>query len=155
MNVSEQIRLRAAALDEPVTIELHFEEAPETCASILESLPIEGEFVNGKFSGDEVYTALSDDRLSSLNPENWEYNALPGDVGYWYSHWGDGRYERGKSEKAELVLVYGRRVRIRKGSDRVGAINLFGSVTENLEQFAAVCGRIQREGAKTFHLERV
>lgn len=148
-----EIQLRSDELEDPCPIELRTDEAPETCAAIRDALPIEGSFVNGKFSGDEVYTTLEDDRLAALEPENWEYNAIPGDLGYWYSHWGDGRYERGKGKKAELVIVYGRRVKIRKGSDRPGAINLFGSVAGNLEELAEVCGRIQREGAKTFRLE--
>lgn len=135
-------------------IELREDEAPATCRAIRDALPIEGSLIHGKVSGDEVFVPVDDDEVEPVDPENWEFNAIPRDVGYWYSYWGDGDVVRGRDPFGEIVFVYGREIRIRKGADRNSAVNLFGRVTEGFEEYAAACERVQTEGPKRVVLER-
>lgn len=152
--MARDVHLAVEGLSEPATIELFDEDAPRTADAIWESLPIEGSIVNGKFSGEEVFTEL-DEALEGVDPENWEFSAQPRDVGYWYSQWEEGEHERANPPLAELVAVYGRQIRIRKGPDRPSAINLFGRITDGFEAFAEVAGRTQREGEKEIRLTKV
>lgn len=152
--MAREVHLAVDGLPEPATIALLDDEAPRTADAIWESLPIEGSIVNGKFSGEEVFAEL-DEALHEIDPENWEFSAQPRDVGYWYSYWEEGTHERGNSPLAELVAVYGRQIRIRKGPDRPSPINLFGRITDGFEAFAEVAGHTQREGEKEIRLTKV
>lgn len=151
--MTETLQLSMDALDEPCTIDLRTDEAPDTCEAILDALPIEGSLVHAIYSGQEAFAPLSED-LQGLDPENWEYDVAAGDVGYWDSGWGDGLHGRSAEPLAELVIIYGRRAKVRRGPDRPTPINLIGRVSENLDALAEVCGRLPREGEKEYRLER-
>lgn len=152
--MAREIQLSVEGAPRPATIELYDEDAPETADAVWEALPIEATIVNGKFSGEEVFAELGEE-FHGIDPENWEFNAAPRDVGYWFSQWEEGKYERNNPPLAEMVFVYGREIRIRKGPDRPSAINLFGRITDGFDAFAAVASRTQREGEKEISLTRI
>lgn len=152
--MARQIQLSVEGASRPATIELYDEDAPETTDAVWDALPIEETIINGKFSGEEVFAEL-DEELRGIDPENWEFNAAPRDVGYWFSQWEEGAYERDTPPLAEMVFVYGRRIRIRKGPDRPSAINLFGRIADGFDAFAEIARRTQREGEKSIALTRI
>jgi hypothetical protein len=90
-----------------------------------------------------------------LEPENWVYHVIPGDVLYWYSHWGEAKYLRDNPEIDEIVFIYDRYAKLRDISHHDTAANLFGRISSDsdLERFAEICRRIRKEGPKTILLE--
>lgn len=128
-------------------------EAPLTCSAIWEKLPIEGRLLHAAMSGNETLMELEGEKMVKIEPENWVYNFIPGDVLYYYSHWGDEKYIRGNAEAAEITFVYGRDVRLKGAALRDTAANLFASIDSRLPEFAAVCRRVRVEGAKRVVVE--
>jgi hypothetical protein len=143
-----KLRIRVPSENFETTITLLDKEAPTTCASITNILPIEGKLLHGTSSGMEALTELEGEKKVRIEPENWVTNCLPGDVLYWHSLWGDGRFLKGKRENAELCFVYGRHVKLRDLDLRETAANLFGTFDSKLDEFAALSRRIRLEGAK-------
>lgn len=141
--------------DTPSKVTLLEEEASETVSAIWDSLPIEGKLLHARHSGDEVLTEMHGDDTIELEPENWVSNVVPGDVGYWYSHWGEGKHKREKRRFSEVVIIYGRNVKLRSGVDTNGHINLFGSVAENFEPLANACRSVHTEGPKRILVEKI
>lgn len=124
------------------------DEAPKTCEAVWKALPIEGQLWHGMFSGNESYVPLEGDALIRIEPENQTYWNVPGDVGYWYGLWGERKYVRGQQDVAEIIILYGRNVKVRDSTGRPCAYNLFGRVTKNLEGYAEASARIRTEGLK-------
>jgi len=130
-------------------------EAPKTCKAVLSLLPLEGKLMHAMMSGNETLIELRGEKMIKLEPENWIYNVVPGDISYWYSHWGEGKYLKDNLEFSEIVFIYGRHVRVRNLAHENAATNLFGRIDSNLEGFAKACDRIRFDGARKIRLERI
>jgi len=130
-------------------------EAPVTCDRIRKILPVDGKLLHGMMSGNETLIELEGEKKVRIEPENWVYNFVPGDVLYWHSLWGDGRYLKGSRENAEIAFVYGRHVKLRDLGLRYTAANLFASIDSRLDEFAAISKKIRLEGAKRIVIESV
>jgi hypothetical protein len=130
-------------------------EAPETCRAIKKILPICGPLVHGMMSGNEVFLLLPGDDTRYPGPENWVYNTIPGDVLFWHSQWGEGKYLKDNPVCAEIIFIYGRYVRLRDLSHHEVAANLFATIDSKLEAFARICQRVRNEGPRKIRIEVV
>ena len=128
-------------------------EAPVTCNSIQNILPVESNLKLANSSGGETFVELPAEKRIKIEPENWVFNVIPGDVLYWHSLWGDGRVLRGSRDNAEIVFIFGRNVVLRDLALRPTAANLFGHIDSGLDDFASICKRLQTEGAKKLTIE--
>lgn len=79
---------------------------------------------------------------------------MPGDVFYYYrppNYFRGAPY--GRKEAAEIGITYARDSRP-QGPRGPKAVNLFASITENLEGFSKIAERMIFEGAKEIRLEK-
>jgi len=129
-------------------------EAPKTCKAILEAVPLEGDLLHGIISGEEVLFAFQNDGTRRLEPENLVFKYIPGDVLFYYNHWGDGKYLKDNPEGSELVFIYGRYVQLRDRSLRQTGASLFASIDDKLPEFEAICRRIRSQGATKVRVAR-
>jgi hypothetical protein len=150
-----QIRILIPAENFETTATLLQDEAPQTCDAILRSLPLQGNMLHAMMSGNETFLVLEGEKMLRLEPENWTFKVIPGDILFWYSHWGEGKYLKDNPEFAEIVFIYGRHVQLRDLSHREAAGNLFATLDAKLSEFAKICSRIRVEGAKKILLKRV
>jgi hypothetical protein len=130
------------------------DEAPETCETILRSLPIEGLLTHAMISGNQSVIEMRDLEMVKLEPENWVYSMIPGDIAYWYSMWGDNKYLRDNTEFSEIIFTYGRYTRLRDLSLREAAANLFATFDSKLAEFAAISQSAHHSGPISLILER-
>jgi hypothetical protein len=143
---SERFETTATLLDQ---------EAPKTCQGILEALPVEGDLLHATSSGNETLIELQGKSKVRLEPENWVYNFIPGDILYWYSMWGDWKYLRGVRDNPEIVFIYGRNVKLRHISMLESPANLFANIDDKLEGFADICRNVRTQGPKKIVIERL
>ncbi|MEM2003920.1 MAG: DUF3830 family protein [Nitrososphaerota archaeon] len=138
-------------------VDLLESEAPKTCKSVLNILPIETKIYHAMLSGNEVLVELTGKNMLKLEPENWVYHVIPGDVLYWHSHWGEAKYLRDNPEIDEIIFIYDRYTKLRDISHHEVAANLFGriSISSELSKFAEICRRIRREGPKMIRIEMI
>jgi len=152
-------KIRLTFVEENVSAGAVFldEKAPETCRLLWEALekPFEGFAVHAMWTGRELSFAIPPERLErnalDLPPENQIVFPVPGDLvwnGYRPYEW------QGVPRPVyDFGIFYGRDSRILLP---VGwrPSNHFGVITENLEAFAQVSARCQREGQKKLRIER-
>jgi hypothetical protein len=136
------------------TATLLHKEAPKTCSSILNALPIEGYLMHAVMSGNESALVFRGERTVKLKPENWVYAWVPGDILYFYSMWGDNKYLKDNTEYSEIVFIYGRYVRVRDLSLRETAANLFGRLDGKIEGFAKVSEKAHDKGPMKLRIEK-
>ena len=130
-------------------------EAPKTCKGILKAFPLELPLIHGQMSGNESFVLMEGSRTLKLQPENWVFSAIPGDVLFFYSMWGDAKYFKDNEPFSEIVFVYGRHIRLSDISFRATAGNLFARMDGPLEEFAAICKKGRMEGGIKLKLELV
>jgi hypothetical protein len=129
--------------------ELLEKEAPRTCETIWEALPVEGELNHAMWSGPETYLPI--DASIRIRPEHQTLHPLPGEIGFYAI---DGGVLMGwPDDMAELAFFYGRGSRPSMPGGPV-AMNIFARIVENFEAFQNVCARIRKEGVKQLRVER-
>jgi hypothetical protein len=129
------------------------DEAPRTAETIWSLLPLHGKVIHDIWSGPQLVFHL--DNSVKLPAENMLiYHPMPGDIFYYYRppHYYRGS-PYGRVESAELGITYARDSRP-QGPRGPKAVNLFGTVTENLDQFARVAEKMVYEGSKELVIER-
>jgi hypothetical protein len=129
-------------------------EAPKTCRAVLRALPIEGYLMHAMMSGNESAIVFHGKRMIKLEPENWVYGMVPGDVLYFYSMWGENKYLKDNTEYSEIVFIYGRYVRVRDLSLREAAANLFARFDGKIEGFAKASQRAHDKGPMKLRIEK-
>jgi hypothetical protein len=133
--------------------ELLDDEAPRTAEAIWNLLPLRGKVIHDIWSGPQLVYHL--DNSVKLDAENMLiYHPVPGDLFYYYRppHYYRGA-PYGRFESAEIGITYGRDSRP-LGPRGPKAVNLFGTIIENLEGFAKVAGSMIDEGSKGLAMER-
>jgi hypothetical protein len=124
--------------------------APETCRIIAEHLPLEGRTVHGMYSGPELF--IRTDHLPEAPPENQVHRALPGDVGFWYSH--PGRYASSPGQACEIVFIYNRGAAIMGPDGQTTWVNLFARIRDECSDgFYTAARQVRTEGPKTLRIE--
>jgi hypothetical protein len=149
--MSKTVVMRILEHNVSVVADLLEDRAPETCALIWDSLPLEGRLIHGMYSGPELFILLPGS--PAVARENQVQRPIPGDIGYW--HIPGGIYATEPDETAELVFIYDRGVSI-KGSDGSESwVNLFAQMRmQEADEFIDVCKRYLSEGPWTLRIER-
>jgi hypothetical protein len=117
------------------------EEAPRTCEAILAALPIEGEVIQARWSGEAAWLPM-DQWGIDVPLENHTSHPSRGDLLY---------YPGGVSER-EMLITYGSAL----FSSRVGQLqgNHFATIVEGSENLAEMGRRVLWEGAQRILIER-
>jgi hypothetical protein len=117
------------------------EEAPRTCQAILAVLPIEGEVIQARWSGEAAWLPM-DQWGIDVPLENHTSHPSRGDLLY---------YPGGVSER-EMLITYGSAL----FSSRVGQLqgNHFATIVEGSENLAEMGRRVLWEGAQRILIER-
>src|SRR5215211_5892684 len=138
-------RLVFTFVDEGVSAvaELFEDQAPKTCAAVLDCLPQSGESHHATYSGSEGVLIL--DRDLGIGRENATSKVIPGDLGYT-------RFEGGEmwgfpKSFSELCWFYDRDA-VPSMPDGPVPVNIFARIMEGFDEFAAACRRMRRTGVK-------
>jgi len=117
------------------------EEAPRTCEAILAALPIEGEVIQARWSGEAAWLPM-DQWGIDVPLENHTSHPSRGDILY---------YPGGVSER-EMLITYGSAL----FSSRVGQLqgNHFATIVDGAEMLAEMGRRLLWEGAQRILIER-
>ncbi len=142
------------------------DEAPRTAGAVWDALPLGGQVYHGKFARNEIYTLVPGFAPAEPGLENSTVTPIPGDLCYFTF---DGvlenpayGYESGSAPGEHRLLVdlavfYGRNNLLLNGD--VGWVpgNVFGTIVEGLDEFAAACNDIWMGGARgeTLVYERI
>jgi hypothetical protein len=134
-------------------VDLLEDDCPDTCDALWDVLPLRVAAIHDIWSGHLVRAQLENDVL--IRPENvLTYLPMPGDVFYYYR---PPQYVRGapygRSESADIGIVYARDTRP-QGPRGPEAVNLFGTISSGLEDFANVCEAMIRDGKRELLIER-
>jgi hypothetical protein len=129
------------------------EDAPQTCAMLLERLPVEAKAIHGMYSGAEVFTMV-EDAPPSLE-ENLVQLPLPGELLYFYD---EGRGATGaRKPVGEICVVYGRGVVLRGHEGVPVHATLFGRIPGDWKHdwtaFALACRRCRWGGPQRLRIE--
>ena len=153
-------RIKLTFVEENVSCiaELLDDKAPQTADMIwnlLES-PMENHAIHAMYTGRELSFGVPNDRVDEstifdLTPENVTMFPLPGSL-IWNAY---KPYQWLGTPRAvyDFGIFYGPEARILLPTGWRPS-NHFGDIVENLEEFAAVCARCQREGVKLIRIER-
>jgi len=147
--MTQRIRLALSRDDVVAEAKLLEHEAPETCTTLWEALPLSGELQHAIWSGPETYLLI--DPSIRVPPENQITRAEAGDIAF-YSVTG-GRIVDWPDDIAELAFFYGRGAQPAMPTGPV-AVNLFARIVDNLAGFAEACERMRREGIQELRVER-
>ena len=157
----KQIAMDVEGLGQIVEIELLEDIAPETCEAVWNALPMEAETIQAKFSGEMVFSENYGDDFIEVDQENYEYNAIPRDVGLWNSSWFDeSEYDPGPRRTAnqipwtEIIFFYGRKAQLRHNLDDPIAMTRFGKIVGGFTPFSDLMRQVRIEGPKQYTLQR-
>ena len=141
--VDEGVSARAVLLED---------EAPRTCRTIWELLPLEGEAIHGAYSGTVV--ALHFDPTVTVPEENATTCIQTGDV--MFTHYEPG-FRHGHPEPvSEVYWAYDRYARPTIPGQWVPATaNVFGRIVGDPTAFYAMSRALQRTGVKRLAIRRV
>lgn len=156
--MNKKIKLTFVEENVSCIAELLYDKAPQTADMIWNLLdsPMENHAIHAMYTGRELSFGVPNERVDEstifdLPPENVTMFPLPGSL-VWnaykpYQWLGTPRsvYDFGifYGPEARILLPTGWR-----------PSNHFGNIIENLDEFAAVCARCQREGVKLIRIER-
>jgi hypothetical protein len=129
-------------------------DCPNTCDAIWRLLPLRVKVIHDIWSGHEILAHL--DHKFVLPPENvLTYLPIPGDIFYYYrpAHYFRGS-PYGRSESAEIGIVYGRDTRP-QGPRGPEAVSLFANISASLESFARACEEMIYRGQKNLLIEKL
>lgn len=121
--------------------ELHTNEAPETCTRILEALPIIGNLIQARWSGEAAWLQM-DPYCIEAPQENATSYPGPGQLLY---------YPGGVSEK-EILIPYGSACFASKFGLLPG--NHFATVTNGYDLLEKIGWKVLWEGAQPIRIER-
>lgn len=142
------------------------DEAPRTSAAVWDALPQSGQVYHGKYARNEIYNLVPPFAAEEPGAENTTITPIPGDVCYFnfssaeLGNPGYG-YREGEGSAShdfviDLAVFYGRNNLLINGD--VGWIpgNVFATIEEGLEEFAAACQDLWMNGAagETLSFER-
>lgn len=134
------------------------EQAPRTCAAVWDALPQSEQAYHAKYARNEVYTLLPPFADPEPGLENPTITPIPGDVVYFgFEPWqiGNAAYGYDDDSKAhgsggatDLAIFYGRNNLLINGDAGWVPGNVFGTITEGLEEMAAACQDVWLRGVE-------
>ena len=113
-----------------VTARLLWEEAPKTCSSIWDSLPLEGTVNHARLAGDEL---MFPTRIY-IDPEHQSKAQNTGNIAYW-------------PDRMSICIFYG-------STGGVGLTNVFAEITGDIEELKAIGDKIWKKQGKSMCIER-
>lgn len=155
MTKRRHIRLTFLTTGESVVAEMLDDESPGVCRFIWERLPLENRTVHGQFSGAEVFILLDNPEPAPL--ESQTQIPLPGEIFYFFDP--GGSVTSGKSQAAEICVVYNRGVVLRGPEGVPSYASLFARIPGDWKydwlDFARACRRVRTDGPQRLRIERV
>ncbi len=138
-------RIKLTFTNEKVSaiVELLEDQAPKTCAAVMAALPQSGEAHHATYSGSESVLIL--DRDLGVGTENATIRVIPGDVAYTRF---EGGINYGFPDTFSEIAVFYDRDAVPSMPNGPVPMNIFGRITENFDDFAAVCRQMRRTGVK-------
>lgn len=154
---TRQVSCRARLLDD---------EAPRTAAAVWEALPLSGQVYHGKYARNEIYNLVPAFAATEPGKENTTVTPIPGDLCYFAfdgndlvtpSHGyqtDDGPLQtsdnaaKNQQKIIDLAVFYGRNNLLLNGDQGWVPGNVFGTIVEGLDAFAAACNDIWMSGAR-------
>lgn len=128
--------------------ELLEDQAPKTCAAVIAALPQSGEAHHATYSGSETVLIL--DRDLGVGMENATIRVIPGDVAYTRF---EGGIIYGFPETFSEIAVFYDRDAVPSMPNGPVPMNIFGRITEGMEEFAAACRKMRRTGVQPLAIE--
>ena len=138
-------------------IDLYWETAPETCKALWGALekPIRVPASHAMFSGPEIMMGLPEEARTfdptKLPPENQTVLPEVGELLWFYQP--KNFFKIDPSEFWEIGIFYAHGGRTFGPTGWIPC-NYFGKITKGLDEFAAQCARIRREGVKRVEIGR-
>ena len=129
-------------------VKLQWDQAPATCAGIVDLLPTQGTAHHGIYSGSECVYLLPD--VLRLEDENATSDVRKGQVGFTWMAAGSAYGVN--ADFAEICWFYDLDAKPQMWEGPV-TVNLFGEIVEPADDFYAVCYRMRREGCKLLVIE--
>ena len=146
---SRNVSCRAKLLDD---------EAPRTANAVWDALPLSGQVFHGKYARNEIYNLVPAFAETEPGKENTTVAPIPGDLCYFAFDANDlatpsHGYESGEGPKdlqkiIDLAIFYGRNNLLLNGDQGWVPGNVYGTIVEGLEEFAAACNDIWMSGAR-------
>lgn len=134
------------------------EQAPRTCEAVWAALPQSDQAYHAKYARNEVYTLLQPFAEREPGLENPTITPIPGDVVYFgFEPWQIGNPAYGYDEESkahggggatDLAIFYGRNNLLINGDAGWVPGNVFGTITEGLEEIAAACQDVWLRGVE-------
>jgi hypothetical protein len=130
------------------------DDAPLTCEIVWNALPQTGDAWHAKYASNEVYCLLPPLKGDAPGRENSTLMPIPGDVVYFYfpaGHLAHRLREQlglaGFPGFVDLAIFYGRNNFL--FDPAVGPVpgNVFATIAENIEEMAAACQDVWRNGS--------
>lgn len=134
------------------------DEAPRTARAVWDALPLSGQVYHGKYARNEIYNLVPAFAAVEPGRENSTITPIPGDLCYFAFSTADlatpshgyaaGQGPPEHAAVIDLAVFYGRNNLLINGD--VGWVpgNVFGSIVEGLDDFAAACQDIWMGGAR-------
>jgi hypothetical protein len=133
------------------------DEAPRTCAALWDALPQSGDIFHAKYARNELYTFVPPFAPEPIGLENPTITPIPGDLVYFEFAKGilpsavygysDEEGTAGADSVIDLALFYGRNNLLINGDIGWVPGNVFGTITEGLDELAAAGNDVWRAGA--------
>lgn len=134
------------------------DEAPRTAQAVWDGLPLSGQVYHGKYARNEIYNLVPAWDDNAPGKENTTVTPIPGDL-CWFdftandlgtpSHGYESGSGPGESQRIiDLAVFYGRNNLLLNGDQGWVPGNVFGTIVEGLEEFAAACQDIWMSGAR-------
>jgi hypothetical protein len=148
MNRPATICLKFADEDAAARALLLWDEAPQTCAAIVERLPVRGDAHHAIYSGSECVLLLKESLR--LEKEHATSQVTVGQVGFaWLAA---GSSYGVKDDISEICWFYDIDAQPRMWEGPVD-VNIFAEIREPAAAFYAMCRRMRREGVKPIRVE--
>jgi hypothetical protein len=145
---SRGVSCRARLLDE---------EAPRTCDTVWDALPLEGDVFHAKYARNEIYTFVETPHTDP-GMENPTITPIPGDICYipfTAGQLSSGAYGYRKDEAVagaatvvDIALFYGRNNLLLNADIGFVPANVFATIEENLAEMAEACNDVWRRGSE-------
>jgi hypothetical protein len=127
---------------------LLWDQAPRTCAAIVEQLPVDGQSHHAMYSGSECVLPLKD--KLKLAKENATSQVTKGQVAF---AWLAAGTSYGVSDDiSEICWFYDIDAQPRMWEGPVD-VNIFAEICDTAPEFYAMCRRMRREGVKPLTIE--
>lgn len=154
---SRNVSCRARLLDD---------EAPRTANAVWEGLPLSGQVFHGKYARNEIYNLVPAFAATEPGKENTTVTPIPGDLCYFTFDTNDlatpsHGYESGEgpvrqaqgtakdlAKIIDLAVFYGRNNLLLNGDQGWVPGNVYATIIEGLDDFAAACNDIWMSGAR-------